>query len=75
MNLYTIKFCDNCTKIKNYLDNKNIKYNNINIESDFKARAKLIMHNHIQLPVLEFDNNLYSGNFEHLIEVINKHYD
>ena len=51
--IYTTTTCPKCQSLKGLFKENNIPYEEVNIEEDFVARAKLIENDIYQVPALE----------------------
>ena len=71
--IYTLENCPNCEELKNNLKINSIAYEEVNIENDFLARAKMIENDLEELPVIEQNGKLKSGNIMELLnQIINE---
>lgn len=59
--IYTTTTCPKCQALKGMFKEKNVDYEEVNIEKDFVARAKLIENDIYQVPALEINGSLKSG--------------
>lgn len=50
--IYTIDTCIYCTKVKKYLSEKKIKYEERNVHEDSKAREELLSMGYRTVPVI-----------------------
>ncbi|WP_077369421.1 glutaredoxin family protein [Anaerosalibacter sp. Marseille-P3206] len=50
--IYTIDTCIYCTKVKKYLSEKKIKYEEKNVQEDSKAREELLSMGYRTVPVI-----------------------
>jgi glutaredoxin-like protein NrdH len=66
MKIYTNNNCPYCKQLIQFCDKNNKEHEIINIEKDFRAKAKLISKGLKGLPVIEIDNELINGNIEEL---------
>lgn len=71
MKLYTKTVCPKCMFVKNQLDQKDVEYEVINIDTDTDASEVLRESNIMAVPVLEFDGKLLSK-MEDINEAISK---
>ena len=69
--VYTTTTCPRCEALKGLLKDNNVSYEEVNIEQDFIARAKLIENDIYQVPALEVDGVLKTGEVGELAESIN----
>ena len=68
--VYTLENCPNCEELKKALKFNSIDFEEINIDNDFVARAKLIENDLEILPVLEYNGTLKSGAVSNLLNQI-----
>ena len=60
--LYTITQCSWCTKVKRYLQQQNIQYNEVNVEEDKAAYDKMVeLSKQETVPVLDIDGKIVVG--------------
>ena len=60
--VYSTTTCPWCTKAKEFLKKNNIKFKDINISEDEKARNKIIEKSgQIGVPIIEIDNEIIVG--------------
>lgn len=64
--IYTMQMCSDCVNLKEFCAEKNIKYEEMDIENNFKAKAKMIAKGLEVVPVLEINNEIYIGDIEYL---------
>ena len=64
--LYTTSTCPRCQALKGMFKEGEIPYEEINIEEDFVARAKLIENDIYQVPALEVNGVVKTGEIEEL---------
>ena len=69
--IYTTTTCPKCQSLKGLFKENNIPYEEVNIEEDFVARAKLLENDIYQVPALEIDGNLKSGEVSDLANYAN----
>lgn len=50
--VYTIDTCIYCTKVKKYLSEKKVKYEEKNVQEDSKARKELLSMGYRTVPVI-----------------------
>ena len=50
--IYTMQMCSDCVNLKEFCAEKNIKYEEMDIENNFKAKAKMIAKGLEVVPVL-----------------------
>jgi len=70
LRVYTLKNCPNCEELKNIFKQRNVSYEELNVEDDFIARAKLIENDLEDLPVLEIGGKLKSGPVKELLQYV-----
>ena len=71
--VYSTTTCPWCTKAKEFLKKNNIKFKDINISEDEKARNKIIEKSgQIGVPIIEIDNEIIVGFDESKIRKILK---
>ena len=68
MKVYTNTGCSKCAMLKKWLDNKDFKYEEINIGKNPDARDKLIENKRRSLPQVEVDGNFVD--FEHYNDLL-----
>ncbi len=67
---YTIPNCPMCEELKNYMKNSHIAYEETNVEEDFTARAKMVSLDIEQMPAVEVNDKVYSGDVEELKNIV-----
>lgn len=70
--LYTTSTCPRCQALKGMFKEGEIPYEEINIEEDFVARAKLIENDIYQVPALEVNGVVKTGEIEELSKFANE---
>lgn len=70
--LYTTTTCPRCQALKGIFNENHVSYEEVNIEQDFVARAKLIEHDIFQVPALEVAGTVKSGEVAELAEFATK---
>ena len=60
MIIYSSPTCVKCKDLKEFCTQNNISFEEKDIKSDFKAKAKLISKGLMSLPVIEIDNELFN---------------
>ena len=70
--IYTLENCPNCEELKANLKVNSITYEEINIDNDFVARAKMIENDLEDLPVVEQNGVLKGGSVQELLNQIIK---
>lgn len=66
--VYTKNMCGYCTQAKNYLTNKGIEFETINIEENPEAREFVINEGHRTMPQVYIDGNSIGG-YQQLVEL------
>lgn len=64
--IYTTNTCPNCRSLKGIFQENHVDYEEVNIEEDFIARAKLIENDIYQVPALEVDGSFKIGDVTEL---------
>ena len=57
-------------EFKSYLKSSHISYEESNVEEDFVARAKLVSLDIEQMPAVEVNGKVYSGDIEELKSIV-----
>lgn len=70
--IYTTSSCPRCQALKGIFKEGEVPYEEVNIEEDFVARAKLIENDIYQVPALEINGEIKSGEVEELVEFSNQ---
>lgn len=73
--IYSTPTCGRCHQLKAFCTKNNIAFENIDINTDFKARAKLLSLNLMELPVVEYNNELLTGSFKEIQDILQKSVD
>lgn len=69
--IYTSPNCTNCKDVKLFLENNNIKYEEKDITTNFKAKAKLISKGLKVLPVVQQEGIFIEyNNLDHVSQLI-----
>lgn len=66
LKIYTTTTCPRCQTLKGMFKEHSIPYEEVNIEEDFIARAKLLENDIYQVPALEVNGEVKSGEVEEL---------
>jgi len=66
--VYTKNMCGYCTQAKNYLTNKGIEFETINIEEKPEAREFVINEGHRTMPQIYIDGKSIGG-YQQLVEL------
>lgn len=69
--IYTTTTCPKCQALKGLFKDNDINYEEVNIDKDFIARAKLIENDIYQVPALEVNGDLKSGEVTDLAKYAN----
>ena len=64
--IYTTTTCPRCQTLKGLFKDNHIDYEEVNIEEDFIARAKLLENDIYQVPALELNGVVKAGEVEEL---------
>ena len=67
---YTIPNCPMCEELKSYMKLSHIDYTETNVEEDFMARAKMVSLDIEQMPAVEVNGKVYSGDIEELKSIV-----
>lgn len=67
---YTIPNCPMCEELKAYMKSSHIDYTETNVEEDFRARAKMTSLDIEQMPAVEVNGKIYSGDIEELKNIV-----
>lgn len=59
--IYTSDTCPNCTKLKEFLKNNNIKYIEYNISKSSKYKKELIKEGFLSVPVMKIEGDYVLG--------------
>lgn len=70
--IYTTSTCPRCQALKGIFKEDDIPYEEVNIEEDFVARAKLIENDIYQVPALEINGIVKAGEVEELSKFVNE---
>lgn len=66
--VYTTTTCPRCQALKGMFKENEIPYEEVNIEEDFMARAKLLENDIYQVPALEVNGVVKSGEVQELYD-------
>lgn len=72
ISIYTLPNCPNCKKIKTYCTENNIPYTEVNVDTDFKAKARLILEDKEMFPVIQMGSQFVEYNINKSDEIKNK---
>lgn len=67
---YTMPDCPRCEELKSYMKNSHISYEEINVEENFEARAKLVSLDIEDAPAVEVNGKVYSGDIDMLKNIV-----
>ena len=67
---YTIPNCPMCEELKHYMKDSQIAFEEKNVEEDFMARAKLVSLDIEQMPAVEVNGKVYSGDIDEIKKFI-----
>ena len=60
--IYSTPTCPWCKKVKAYLEEKSIKYENLNVAEDMKAQEEMIkISGQMGVPVIDIDGQIVVG--------------
>ena len=66
--IYSKNSCSFCVRAKQYLESKNIIYEEVNIEQDLEARQWILEQGHRTVPQIYINDQLVEGGFNGLVE-------
>ena len=66
--IYSKNSCAFCVREKQYLESKNITYEEVNIEQDLEARQWILEQGHRTVPQIYINDQLVEGGFNGLVE-------
>jgi|TARA_B110001454_G_C12595082_1_gene381944 glutaredoxin len=66
--VYSKNSCAFCVRAKQYLESKNIEYEEVNIEHDSEAREWILEQGHRTVPQIYINDELVEGGFNGLVE-------
>jgi glutaredoxin-like YruB-family protein len=62
INIYSTPTCPHCKKLKDYLNSKNIKFNDIDVSADAdKIREMIDKSGQMGTPVIDIDGEIIAG--------------
>lgn len=67
---YTMPNCPMCEELKSYMKNSHIQFEEANVEEDFMARAKMVSLDIDQMPAVEVNGKVYSGDVNELKNIV-----
>jgi len=70
LKVYTLKNCPNCEELKGIFKQKHVDYEEVNVEENFMARAKMIENDLEEMPVIELSGQLKSGPVKELAKLV-----
>ncbi len=60
--IYSTPYCSVCGQLKNYLTERNIEFENIDVSTDEKGREEMInKSNSMSVPVIDIDGDIILG--------------
>lgn len=62
--IFTQENCPNCTVLKDFLKQRNIEYNELDVNNNFEARAKMIFNDIETTPAILYNGNMFGGELE-----------
>lgn len=62
--LYTQENCPNCEELKAFLKNKNVNFEELDINIDTKARAVMVMNDLETTPAISVNGKIFGGELE-----------
>ena len=68
--VYTLNNCPNCEELKDLFKQKHINFEEVNVEEDFIARAKMVENDLEEMPVLEVSGKLKAGPVNELVKLV-----
>jgi ribonucleoside-triphosphate reductase len=68
--VYTLPLCPNCKQIKKFCNENNISFSEINVNNDFKAKARLIVEGLTEMPIIQINRVFYQGDKEKLKNIL-----
>ena len=67
---YTMPNCPMCEELKSFMRTSHISYEETNVEEDCRAFAKLKYLDIEQMPAVEINGKVYSGDIEELKNIV-----
>ena len=67
---YTMTNCPMCEELKAYMRNSHIAYEEANVDTDPGARAIMVFNDIDQMPAVEVNGKLYSGDVDELKNIV-----
>ncbi len=64
--IYTQENCPNCITLKNFMKERNIEYTELDVNTTFTAKAKMIANDIEVTPAIDFNNKLFGGDVDTL---------
>lgn len=64
--LYSQPNCPNCDNLKEYLKNRAIDFEEINVTQDHSARAFMIMNDLETTPAVSFNGSVFGGEVDNI---------
>lgn len=70
INAYVLSNCQRCEELKAYMRKNGIAYQELNVESNPRALARMTMEGIDQYPVVEIDGRLYDDDVSALKRIV-----
>ncbi len=67
---YTMTNCPMCEELKAYMKTNHIAYEEADVDTDHAARAKMVFNDIEQMPAVEVNGKLYSGDVDELKNIV-----
>lgn len=64
--LYTQENCPNCEELKGFLESKGVSYEEVDVNTDMKARAFMLMNDLETTPAVSIANNVFAGEVSYM---------
>lgn len=68
--VYILPNCQRCEELKIYMKNNGIQYQELNVENNPRALAKMTMEGIDQYPVVEINGRLYKNDVGQLKKIV-----
>ena len=68
--VYVLSNCKRCEDLKMYMKKNNIQYQELNVEKNPRALAKMTAEGIEQYPIVEISGKLYKENVEQLKKIV-----
>ena len=73
--IYTQENCPNCEELKSFLKDKNISFEELDINVDTKARAVMVMNDLETTPAVSIDGKVFGGELDCISGLVGVHID